>query len=78
MSHRSYTHPKPPQGYLPTAYYRYKYRLYPRELKRAREHGLRYLKVGERYYYLEKDIHDFYAGKYGEAYEEDIKENEPI
>ena len=55
MPHRSYTHPKPPQGYLPTAYYRYKYRLYPRELKRAREHGLRYLKVGERYYYLEKE-----------------------
>ena len=60
-----YTKYTPPPGYRGSEYYLQKYRLRPAELKHAREKGLKFLKVGSRYYYKEQELNDFYAGKYG-------------
>lgn len=65
---RRHKRPKTPPGYLPSEFYFYKYNLRARELKVARAHGLKHLRVGNYYFYKEKELNDFYAGKYGTPY----------
>ena len=55
----------PPEGYEPTWYYTQKYGLRARELATARTLGLKHVRIGQRYYYKEQELNDFYAGKYG-------------
>ena len=43
---RRHKRPKTPPGYLPSEFYFYKYNLRARELKVARAHGLKHLRVG--------------------------------
>lgn len=51
-------------------YFNKKYALYSAELKAARKNGLPYRKSpGGIYYYREKDINDYYAGRIGKDVE---------